>query len=177
MAVEKINAHGFPKPVIEVDLGPDGVPLGATAVARVAATPAQLWKYIFAVENYPGMIPMISRVARNGDRVTVHLKFKISLFSVGFDFTADATFEDQRWLELRWVAGEPRELRIRFDLDDCGNGSCEVRAGIWFDVFSLGWVAKYFLRHHPEIQFGILPGSALTIVESLRRLAESPRRV
>ena len=38
-----------------------------------------------------------------------------------------------------------------------------------FDLMSLGWLAKYFLRHHPEIQFGIFPGVALVLVDSLRR--------
>jgi ribosome-associated toxin RatA of RatAB toxin-antitoxin module len=161
------------KPVIEVDLAGDGSPRGATATAVVAATPARVWTFVSDVAGYAGVVPMLHKVRRDGDRVTVQLRFKISLFSVGFEFTADATYEEARWLELRWVAGEPRALRIRFDLDDDGAGGCRVRAGIWFDVFSLGWLTKYFLKNHPEIQFGIFPGCALALVDSIRRVAEA----
>jgi hypothetical protein len=131
-----------------------------------------VWQYIADIEAYPGIVPMLHKVRREGDRVTVHLRFRISLFSVGFQFTVDATYQEPRWLELRWVAGEPRELRIRFDLQDGGDGTSHVRAGIWFDVYSLGWLAKYFLKHHPEIQFGIFPGSALAILDSMKRAVE-----
>lgn len=34
---------------------------------------------------------------------------------------------------------------------------------------SLGWLAKYFLRHRPEIQFGVMPGVAVGLLESIRR--------
>jgi hypothetical protein len=115
---------------------------------------------------------MLHKVRRQGDRVTAQLRFKISFFSVGFEFTADAAYVENRWLELRWVAGEPRELRIRFDLEDAGDGTTRVRGAISFDVFSLGWLAKYFLKNHPEIQFGIFPGCALVLVDSMRKAAE-----
>jgi hypothetical protein len=157
---------------VEVELDGDGRPLGAVATTIVAATPARVWSRIFDVDGYPGIVPMIHKVKREGERVHVQLRFRISLFSVGFEFTADVRYEDERWLELRWAAGEPRGLRIRFDLDDDAAGS-RLRAGIWFDVFSLGWLAKYFLKHHPEIQYGIFPGSALVMVESIRKAAEA----
>jgi hypothetical protein len=70
------------------------------------------------------------------------------------------------------VAGEPRELRIRFDLEDVGDGTTRVRGAISFDVFSLGWLTKYFLKHHPEIQYGIFPGCAVALVDSMRKAAE-----
>jgi ribosome-associated toxin RatA of RatAB toxin-antitoxin module len=161
------------KPIIEVDLDAAGKPIGATATARIAASPARVWQFIENVEGYSGIVPMLHKVKRQGDRVTVHLKFKISLFSVGFDFTADATYEAAKWLELRWVAGEPRALRIRYELEDGGDGSCRVRCYITFDTFSLGWLAKYFLKHHPEIQFGIFPGCALALVDAMKRAAET----
>lgn len=162
------------KPIIEVELDGAGKPVAATATARIAATPARVWEFIENVEGYSGIVPMLHKVKRQGDRVTVHLKFKITLFSVGFDFTADATYEAARWLELRWVSGEPRNLFIRYQLDDDAGGGCRVRATISFDPFSLGWLAKYFLKHHPEIQFGIFPGCALALVDSMKRAAETP---
>ena len=161
------------KPTIAVELGADGVPTSATATARIAATPARVWQCIENVEAYPAIVPMLSKVKRQGDRVTVHLKFRITLFSVGFDFTADATYEPGKWLELKWVAGEPRNLRIRYDIDDGGDGTCVTRASISFDTMSLGWLAKYFLKHHPEIQYGIFPGCALALVDSMRKAAEA----
>jgi carbon monoxide dehydrogenase subunit G len=161
------------KTSIEIDVDAEGAPLGATGEAIVGATPERLWTFISDLERYPGMIPMIHRISRDGDRVRVHLRFKISLFSVGFDFVADVAYEDARWLEVRWVSGEPRNLRIRFDVEPFGDGQSRIRAGIWFDVFSLGWLAKYFLKHHPEIQNGIFPGCVVTLVESLRRAARS----
>ena len=160
------------KPIIEVTVDDKGQPMWAQATMRIQATPAKVWQVVSAVEHYPGNVPMLSKVKRDGDRVTVHLKFKISLFSVGFDFTADAKYEEAKWLELRWVEGEPRDIRIRFDLDDGGDGTTQVRAGITFDPFSLGWLTKYFLKHHPEIQFGIFPGCALALCDSMRRAAE-----
>lgn len=161
------------KPLVEVERDPEGKPSAATATVAVRATPARIWQFIEDVEGYAGVVPMLSKVKRSGDRVTVHLKFKISLFSVGFEFTADATYEKERWLELRWVQGEPRDLRIRFDVEDLGGGQSKVRATISFDPFSLGWLTKYFLKHHPEIQFGIFPGCALALADTIRRVAEA----
>jgi ribosome-associated toxin RatA of RatAB toxin-antitoxin module len=158
--------------VIEVELDGDGKPRAATATATVAAPPARLWQLILDLERYPKIVPMMHKVRREGDRVTAQLRFKVSIISVGFEFTADATYEEPRRLELRWVDGEPRDIRIRFDIDDAGDGTSRVRARIAFDPLSLGWLAKYFLRHHPEIQFGILPGCALALVDSMRRAAE-----
>jgi len=161
-----------PKPIVEVDTDASGKPTGAVATADIAAARQRVWSFISNVDGYPGVVPMLHKVKRDGNRVTVHLRFKISLISVGFEFTCDVTTEEARWLELRWVAGEPKALRIRFDLEDNGADVCRVRAGIWFDVFSLGWLAKYFLKHHPEIQYGIFPGCALAIVDSMRRVSE-----
>ena len=158
--------------MIEVELDRSGQPAAAVATTTVARTPAEVWRFVSAVERYPGTVPMLHKVRREGDRVTAQLRFKISFFSVGFEFTADAAYEENRWLELRWVAGEPREVRIRFDLEDGGDGTTRVRGAISFDVFSLGWLAKYFLKNHPEIQFGIFPGCALALVDSMRKAAE-----
>ncbi|HZS37377.1 MAG TPA: SRPBCC family protein [Polyangia bacterium] len=169
LAPELIKAGGGP--LIRVTLGPDGIPVAAVAGMRVNATPARAWQVLADVDAYPGRVPMVNRVKRAGDRVTVQLKFRISLFSVGFEFTAETIAVENRSLELRHVAGEPRELRLRFDVLPDGDGSL-VYAAIGFDVMSLGWLAKYFLRHHPEIQYGIFPGASLALLDSMRRVAE-----
>lgn len=160
------------KPTIEVVVGPDGTPAEATATTRVAAPVARVWAFILDVERYPTFVPMIAKARRDGDRVTVHLKFKVAFFSVGFDFVADAKFEAERWLDIRWVSGEPGALHIRFELDDNGDGSTTLRATISFDPFSLGWLTKYFLKHHPEIRYGIFPGCAYGLADSMRQAAE-----
>ena len=99
---------------------------------------------------------------------------KIGFFSVGFQFTAAVTQEPERLIELRWTAGEPRQLRLRFTLTSIDDGrACLVEGDGEFDVQSLGWLVKYFLKHHPEIQFGIFPGVALVLIDSLRRAVEA----
>jgi ribosome-associated toxin RatA of RatAB toxin-antitoxin module len=160
------------KPSIEVDVGPDGTPAAATATARVNASVSRVWSHIVDVDQYPTFVPMLSKVKREGDRVTVHLKFKVAFFSVGFDFVADAKLEENKSLDLRWVAGEPRDLHIRFELEDAGGGATIVRSTISFDPFSLGWLTKYFLKHHPEIRYGIFPGCAYGLADSMRQAAE-----
>ncbi|MEZ4263507.1 MAG: SRPBCC family protein [Polyangiaceae bacterium] len=158
---------------LKVDVDRTGRPRGATAEARVARSAAHLWKVIEDVDRYPERVPMIHRVRLDGDRATVDLKFKVSLISVGFRFVVDVKSEPEKWLELSWVDGEPRDIRLRFDLDPIeGEDACMLRSSGAFDVMSLGWLAKYFLKHHPEIQFGVLPGVALALLESMRRAAE-----
>ncbi len=158
-------------PLVAVHLGADGLPSGATAAQLVAAPPERVWAVVSDVASYAAHIPMISKVKRDGDRVHVFLKFRISLFSVGFDFVADGTYVENQWLELRWVSGEPRALRIRFDLQPVASGTV-VHVLCGFDLSSLGWLVKFFLKHHPEIQFGVFPGSALTLLESMRKAVE-----
>ncbi|MGZ3443498.1 MAG: SRPBCC family protein [Polyangia bacterium] len=159
------------KPIIEVDVGADGTPAAATATTRVGAPAAKVWSFIADVDRYPTFVPMISKVRREGDRVSVHLKFKVAFFSVGFDFVADAKYEENKWLDLQWVSGEPRELRIRFELEEQGNETV-LRSTISFDPFSLGWLTKYFLKHHPEIRYGIFPGCAYALADAMRQAAE-----
>jgi hypothetical protein len=106
---------------------------------------------------------------------TIQLRFKIALFAVHFEFTAEVRTEDERRLELKWVAGEPRDILLRFELEPLDDGqACLLRAEGQLDPTSLGWLAKYFLRHHPEIRFGIVPGVALALFDSVRRGASAP---
>lgn len=154
---------------VEVELGPDGQPRAAEAEARVSRPAAALWAAVADLDAYPGRVPMIHRVRRVGDRVTVQLRFKIALFSVGFEFVADVTADPGRSLALRWVAGEPRGLFLSFELAPDGPEACRVRTRAELDVSSLGWLVKVFLRHHPEIAFGVVPGVALNLIDAMRR--------
>jgi putative heme iron utilization protein len=53
------------------------------------------------VDGFPGRVPMIHRVRLDGDRATVQLMFKLSLFSVGFESVVDVRGEERRAVELR----------------------------------------------------------------------------
>jgi carbon monoxide dehydrogenase subunit G len=163
-------------PVVRIRTGSDRKPNGAAATVRIDRPIADVWAAIADVETFGNFIPMVSRAKRSGDDVTFDLKFKIGFFSVGFQFSAHATYEEQRWLELRWTAGEPKDIRLRFEVSAVDDGRATLVTGDGeFDVMSLGWLAKYFLRHHPEIQFGIFPGVALVLVDALRRATDEPR--
>ena len=165
-----------PGPLRQIHLGADGLPSAAIAAARIKAPPSRVWALVSDVDHYVGRVPMMDRVRLDGDRVTVGLRFKVALFSVGFQFVADVRKEGERSLEIRGVSGEPRGLKLRFDLAPLADGTetlVETRAEL--DVRSLGWLAKYFLGHHPEIQHGILPGVALALLDSMRTQAEARR--
>lgn len=157
---------------LEVHIAEDGTPRGATAEARIDMPPARLWDVVSDIDRFPERVPMIHRVKRDGSRAHVDLKFKLSLFSVGFHFVVDVVKEENKWVELRYVSGEPRGIVLRFDLEELeGGAACRLRSKGEFDVMSLGWLAKYFLRHHPEIQFGVVPGVAVGLLESMRKAA------
>lgn len=162
-----------PGPLLQIHLGADGLPARASAAARLRAPPARVWAVISDVDGYAGRVPMIHRVRKDGDRVTVSLRFKVALFSVGFAFVADVRPDPERSLEIRGVSGEPRGIVLRFDLAPLSGGAeTLVESSAELDVLSLGWLPKYFLGHHPEIQHGILPGVALALLDSMRRAAE-----
>jgi ribosome-associated toxin RatA of RatAB toxin-antitoxin module len=166
-----------PGPLVQIHLGPDGLPAAAIAATRMAATPARVWSVISDVGSYAGRVPMMERVRKDGSRVTVGLRFKVALFSVRFEFVADVRREEGRVLEIEGISGEPRGLRLRFDLTPLAGGAeTMVQSTAEIDVLSLGWLAKYFLGHHPEIQHGILPGVALALLDSMRRIVEAEGR-
>jgi carbon monoxide dehydrogenase subunit G len=165
------------EPVIRVRLGSDGKPLGASASAVLAHPPDLVWAALQDLETYARYLPMVHRVRRAGDDVTFELRFKVGFFSVGFEFSAHVTREPGRSVQLVWTAGEPKDIRLRFTLEPVDGGrACSVEGDGQFDLTSLGWMAKYFLRHHPEIQFGVFPGVALVLVDSLRRAADDLAR-
>ena len=162
-------------PLLQIKVAADQRPIGASAVMRIAAPLARVWQVVSEVDRYAERVPMVSKVRRQGDRVQVDLKFKVALFTAGFEFTADVAMEKERWLELRWVAGEPRGIRLRFELTSIEGGAATlIRGDGEFDAMSLGWLVKFFLKHHPEIQHGIFPGTTLVLLDAMRRAAESP---
>ncbi len=160
-------------PLVAVRRDPAGRPLAAVAASVIDAPVQRVWSLVSDVRSYPGRVPMLEKVELKGDHVVVKLKFGISLFSVGFSFTAAVRTEEEKTIELTHVAGEPDRLVLRYDLEPVDDGKkTQVHAGITFNPDSLGWLAKYFLRHHPEIRYGIFPGCAVALVESMRAVAE-----
>ncbi len=159
-------------PIVQIRIGPTGLPVGATGSIRIRAPASRVWTVVSDVDSFSSRVPMISRIKRDGDRVTVQLKFKVSFFSVGFEFVADATRDEGRRLDLRWVSGEPRAIHLGFEIVPVADaGECVLRVDGGFDVQSLGWLAKYFLKNHPEIEFGIYPGVVLVLLDSMNRAA------
>jgi ribosome-associated toxin RatA of RatAB toxin-antitoxin module len=157
-------------PVVHLRVSADGQPLGAVATARIEHSVAEVWAVLSDIERYARFLPMVDRARRTGDRVQLDLKFRVGFFSAGFEFTADATYEAEKWLELRWISGEPRDVRLRFALTPIeGANACMVDGDASFDVYSLGWLVKFFLKNHPEIQHGIFPGVSLVLLDALQR--------
>lgn len=157
-------------PLVHVLLGADGGPVGAVAARLLPASRDRVFRVITDLERLAERVPMMDRAHLDGNRVTVHLRFGIGLFSAKFSFKAERRVEDGRSLELRYLEGEPRDLRIRHEVHDASAAGASVLfTTVTFDAFSLGFLAKYFLKHHPEIRFGVFPGSALTLSDAVLR--------
>ena len=86
-----------------------------------------------------------------------------------FSFTARVVEDPGKSLELQYLSGEPHGVRIRFDLVPIEDGrATRLVCASSFDLQSLGWLVKFFLKHHPEIQFGVYPGTALALLYAVR---------
>lgn len=168
----------MPSVNVSLEVDENGYANCATAQSRINAPIARVWEVVTDVDKFAERVPMISKVRLDGNRATVSLKFKLSLFSVGFEFVVDEHHsEADHWLELRYVSGEPKGIRLRFDLEPLEDGKATLlKATGEFDVMSLGFLVKYFLKHHPEIQCGILPGVAIGLLEAMRHAAEGRGR-
>jgi ribosome-associated toxin RatA of RatAB toxin-antitoxin module len=161
-------------PMVQVKTAPDHRPIGASAVTRIERPLARVWQVVADVDRYAERVPMVDRVRRTGDRVDIDLKFRVALFSAGFKFSADVRMEREKWLELVWVSGEPRGIKLRFELTPLDGGAATlIRGDGEFEAQSLGWLVKFFLKHHPEIEHGVFPGVALVLLDAMRRAAES----
>jgi ribosome-associated toxin RatA of RatAB toxin-antitoxin module len=162
-------------PLVELGVDSAGRPISAVAAWRIAAPVGRVWQVVTALDRYHERVPMITKVRREANnRVTLHLGFRIAFVTAGFAFTAEPVAEPERRFELRWISGEPRNLVIRFELDPHDEGrQTLVHVSIGFDIQSLGWLVKYFLKHHPEIQYGVYSGTAVALLDSIRRAAET----
>jgi ribosome-associated toxin RatA of RatAB toxin-antitoxin module len=152
---------------------PDGRIARATARGLVRAARDRVWRAVADVEDYPKRLPMIRQARRLGpDRVGLDLRFGVTFLSVRFSFTAAVRAREGESLELVWESGEPRDLHLGFALADAGSGATLLVTDARFDPRSLGWLTKVFLKHHPEIEHGILPGVALSLLASVQRAVD-----
>jgi ribosome-associated toxin RatA of RatAB toxin-antitoxin module len=157
-------------PIVRVTLDRSGRPVSAAATARVERPASRVWSTIYDIERFARFLPMVNHAKRVGDDVTFDLKFRVGFFSAGFEFTAVAKYEAEKWLALTWKSGEPRDIKLNFKLTPVeGDAACIVETEASFDVQSLGWLVKYFLKNHGEIQHGIFPGITLVLLDSIRR--------
>ncbi len=165
-------------PLVRVELSPRGRPAGASCLLRVAAPPARLWSRIRDLEGLPRLVEMMEAVDRlpplpdGAERVRVRLRFHLAFLSVRFHFVARVAREEGRLLELTYLEGKVRDLRIRLETAPWGEAGCLLLCRIAFDPFSMGWLANVFLRHHPEIEWGVHAGAALCVAEAARALGE-----
>ena len=160
-------------PLVHIRLAADGHPVGACAARRLRADRDRVWRVITDVDGMASRVPMIQKVHRDPRHITVHLRFGVSLFSANFAFKVDPVVDEGRSLELRYVEGEPRDLTIRHELVNAADPAhVLLYTSVGFDVYSVGFLAKFFLKHHPEIRYGVYPGSALALLDSVRRAVE-----
>jgi hypothetical protein len=82
---------------------------------------------------------------------------------------------DGKSLSLSYRSGEPKDIEINYVIEPVPDhrDSSVLGVHIGFDVMSVGWLARFFLEHHPEIQYGIHSGCALALFDSMRKAASA----
>ncbi len=151
-----------------------GYPAAAWARCLVQATPARLWSVVSNVAAYSELVPMLHHVRVERDLATVQLRVGFGLFGSSFSFVARVEEAPDRSIELAYVSGEPVGMRLRFELSPgTVDGATLLSAHVAFDPDSLGWLAALMSKRHPELRYGIVPGCALALAESVRQRAEA----
>jgi len=181
LVLDESGARALPLSIVAAAPGPivcalfnaDGRPYGAVGGRIIDAPVSRVWKLVADLDLMPRRIPLVHSVAIDGDRATIQLRLKVAVLTFKFGFTARLTSEPERFIRFQYLSGDPRDLDLRFDVAPAQGDRSIVHAGIVFDPDSLGWLASYFLRHHPEIRHGVHPGSVLTILDAIRAAAST----
>ena len=75
------------------------------------------------------------------------------------------------------VSGEPGDICLRLEVgESVASSGCAVHVDVVFDMMSLGRFAETILSDS-EIRLGIFPGSAIVILDSMRRAVEKTARL
>ena len=164
-------------PVIELFRGTNGIASGARAFARIQAPQSQVRVAFDRIENegsfaeFVRHIPMVKELKKVRDHFVIALQFRVAILSVGFGAEMRLVREGPDDVRFEYVKGEPRGLTLRFASHPLDDGSL-MQIDVGFDIDSLGWLAKHFLKNHPEIRDGAHTGTAVAIVEALRTAVE-----
>lgn len=154
-----------------------GKPASGHAMVLIRRNASKVWSHIEDPKRLSELIRMVETVSyeSQGDVpvVRVDLKFKIALFAARFHFVAAVHRQSERVLELKFRKGSVKDIQLRLEVIPVDEGSCVLDCRVGFDMMSLGWLVKTFLRHHPEIEWGVHSGSVLTVVTSIQDAAES----
>ena len=110
-------------------------------------------------------VPIVRHLRRNGDTIDLGLHFRFALLSFRFGIIARLERRDDA-LVFHYLSGEPRDASLVLSIVEDGADSSVLRCELGFDLDSLGWVVKYFLKHHQEIRAGIYTGSVAAILEA-----------
>jgi hypothetical protein len=151
-------------------------PVGAKATLTVSASAEQIRAHVLelsAKRDLAGLLrgtPLIKSLELRGDTLAIGMQFKVSFLSVKFGCRGNIVREGENTLRFVYLDGEPTHTWLRFDLSP-GTQANEsvIDIGVGFDLDSLGWVAKYFLKHHPEIRPGVFAGVAYAIADAIAR--------
>lgn len=163
-------------PLVRLHVGEDALPTGASGAIRLPAPPSVVWPLIRDVEGYPRLVRMIHRGREEDGEASIVLRFRIAVLSAKFGFRAAVHDEPERCFDLSYLSGEPKDIRLRFELEPIASGEGTLlRTAVTYDIYSLGFLVKFFLRHHPEIQHGVYPGTVLSLFDSVRVAAERAR--
>jgi hypothetical protein len=169
-------------PLIRVDSYSSGRPSSATCLMAIPAPAGSVWTRIRGLDALPALIEMVESLTslppgpQGEELVHVKLRFKITIFTARFDFVARIERQDEHRLELIYHSGKVHDLRICFELAPVSADSSVLLCRVGFDPRSLGWLANIFIRHHPEIEWGIHAGSALSVAQAARTLAQGRDR-
>ena len=155
----------------------DGRLMAASGLFRVRAPVDHLWTIAGDIDKFPELIPMVHSVRHlprtpAGDEVVrVQLKFRLAFFSVKFHFVG--SFHTGPWrTEIRFIEGSVEDVSIHMEVAPVDAQTSMLRCHVGFDPRTLGWLVKAFLKHHPEIEGGVHPGSVMSIGMAAKEAAE-----
>jgi hypothetical protein len=161
-------------PVIELLRNDRRQSSGARGFAKVSVPQERLRATFDRIEQegsfkaFVDHIPMVRDLRRERDRFVIELQFKVSILSVRFGATQRLVRESPDAVRFDYIEGEPRGLSLRFAGHPLEGAESLLQVDVGYDIDSLGWLAKHFLKHHPEIRDGAHAGTAVAIVEALR---------